>query len=467
MNCVELFLHQSYKHPNQMALSTIDGRSVTFTELRAMAAVSQARLRKSGVQSEDTVLLLGGLSPDLYANIIGCLALGATCILVEPWMQASRIEKLIREIQPKVFVAPWWGKIWGARIEAIRKIPRWLPLTTEVRNIDLQINSVDENTPGIITFTTGTTGTPKGVVRGQGYLVHQHAVLSKNLGLEEYAEPDLCVFANFALANLASGRGSVFVPKKWSKNNLTALHKLCAMHRPATLTTGPAFLLNIFDQPIASLKSIHVGGALTDCAIFERGFKSYPTAHWTHVYGSSEAEPVAVADAHEAVALSRERGLFQTLYLGKPVPEIRHQIENDSLWVAGDHVCPLYWGLADSPENREHKRRDPTGCTWHNMGDRIEADSAGWWYAGRSGQKKQDFQDEQALYTLLGTSKAFIDVAQAGTRALYVENMKRHSAKLGQFSGPVFDTKIVRDPRHRARIDRAASKKRGKLWGDG
>ena len=48
------------------------------------------------------------------------------------------------------------------------------------------LESVEENTPGIITFTTGTTGTPKGVVRNQGYLVHQHRILSKVLEIEKH-----------------------------------------------------------------------------------------------------------------------------------------------------------------------------------------------------------------------------------------------------------------------------------------
>lgn len=459
MNCVELFLKSSFNHPSRMALATIDGQMVTFEQLRLLSASRQVQFKKSGLQSGDTVLLMGTLCVELYANIIACLANGSTCVLVEPWMSPDRIEAVIQDVKPKIFVTPWWGRIWGARVSAIRKIPKWMGLNIDSSmKSDLKLESVAPQTPGILTFTTGTTGAPKGVVRGQGYLVHQHQVLSKNLELEDFEEPDLCVFANFALANLASARGSVLVPKNWSDKNLRKTVELSQFYQTRTLTTGPAFLLKLMEYRLPSLKSIHVGGALTDCWIFEKGFQVFKDAHWSHIYGSSEAEPVAVCDAHKAVELSREKGYFQTLYVGHPVPEISAEITKDETWVTGVHVCPKYWG--DSVENLKHKKQDSEGRIWHNMGDRIRTDSHGWWYSGRSGQDLELFEREQMLYSTIQSSKAFVEKEKNEYR-YFIDSPEKYKQQLVNLGlNSVESIQIVRDVRHRARIDRSKSKKK-------
>jgi hypothetical protein len=205
-----------------------------------------------------------------------------------------------------------------------------------------------------------------------------------------------------------------------------------------------------------------VGGALTDRWILEEAFNRWPTGQFTHVYGGSEAEPVALQDARVAVSLSKARDLFQTLSVGKPVDVIQHRLEADSVRVSGPNVSPEYVG--DPRENEGIKIRDAAGKLWHCMGDRILADSDGWWYAGRQFQKKEDFELEQRIYTFLQSSAAFVTRAANGSLHLFGKDLLQKSAELRrkfpEVSG-IHKTKIVRDRRHRARIDRKASLPKG------
>ncbi|MEK7358595.1 MAG: hypothetical protein AAB250_19270, partial [Bdellovibrionota bacterium] len=186
-----------------------------------------------------------------------------------------------------------------------------------------------------------------------------------------------------------------------------------------------------------------------------------------HVYGSSEAEPVACADAREAVQRSRERGFFQTLSLGKPVREITSTIETDNVWVTGPHVCPLYIGGEE--ENRLHKKTDGEGRVWHSTGDRVRSDHDGWWYSGRSGQAHEEFLLEQKVYSAIGSSKAFV-MKEDGALSLFIEadalRRTRTYEVLREMKAfnRIFEVKIKRDRRHRARIDRAASLRTRKPW---
>lgn len=465
MNCVELFVAQALKNSNQTALWIPGHRPVTFGELLELSKSAQGHLKKLGLGPGDTVLLLEGLSTNLYGAVIGLLSLGVTVVLVEPWMPVEKINQVIRTMKPKLFLTNWFGRFWGMRASSIREIPIWKNVSSILsgEKDGFSIQSVDPSLPGIITFTSGTTGQPKGVVRKQGYLVEQHKVLSKNLD-PDLKGPDLCIFANFALLNLASGRTTVLVPPKWKAKDLLEISRLPTNLQPESLTCGPAFLLRLMENGnFNSLKSIHIGGALTDCDIFEKAFSLWPASHISHIYGSSEVEPVALVDAKIAVKNSREAGYFQTLNLGVPVPEITPSLEENGLWVTGPHVCPEYVGSAI--ENKINKRRDEKQRVWHFMGDRITEDSKGWWYSGRSAQSIEDFKLEQKVYSFLKSSKTFVH--RKGNELHLLGDLKKREAELKKYLPQIVSftqCEIIRDNRHRARIDRNQTLKKGAPW---
>ena len=467
MNCVDLVLSAIKKKPEKIAIHMIRGEQASFRDLEVIAKKTQALMVEKGVKKGDQVLLFIPLSPELYGTIIGLAAMGVSALLVEPWMQVAKINRLIEKIKPKAFITGNLGLMWGLRSRGVRGIKHWVLVKSINQMIgvnELRVVGLDDEAPAIITFTSGTTGEPKGMVRSHRYLVDQHRILSSSLGGVEGA--DLCIFANFALANLASGRSSVIIPPKWKVKDLNALDQLPPDIAPESLTCGPGFLLKLMKYAnIPSLKSIHVGGALTDCWIFEHAFDKWPAAHFTHLYGSTEAEPVALADARVAVKKSRDAGFFQTVFLGKPIEPIKHRVESDTVWISGPHVCPKY--LYNQEENLKNKYTDHEGRVWHRMGDRILQDEGQWWYRGRSGQNESAFLDEQRIYKALGSSAGFIE--QQGSMPTYFGQNVHLQKDLIQKTLPelrsIKSIKIRRDSRHKARIDRAASIRSQSLLG--
>ena len=464
MNCTELFFKQAKERPETIALFDFKGNKTTFKDLSRMSFLAQNELRKEGMKPGDTILLQEFPGPRLYSLVIGILSLGATAILVEPWMPIQNIEKVINEVKPKLFFSGFIGKLWGLRVKGVRNIDRWIGPSLFKKPIPSKdhfiLEDVEDNIPGIITFTTGTTGDPKGVVRNQGYLVHQHRILSKVLEIDKHKGTDLCVFANFVFLNLASGRPSLIMPMKWTEKNFKKLDELPDELRPETVTSGPSYLMHLIKYAkLPNLKGGHIGGALTDIWIFEEAIKKWPKAEWTHVYGSSEAEPVGVVDLKEAVLKSKEKGYFQTLCLGKPVSDISVQNEKDALWVSGDHVCPRYIG--NEEENRKNKRKDENGKIWHNMGDRIKQDNSVMWYSGRSGQPQEEFDLEQKVYQFLKSSLSFVTNHPKEKRLILVgEKLKGKEDQIKKEFPSISEIvhgKIIRDIRHRSRINRVES----------
>jgi len=450
------------EHPNKMALCFPNHKDLSFGELQNMAASAAKEFHSCGLKAGDSVLLLENLSPRLYSTLIALISQGIAVVLVEPWMKIDRINSVIERIKPKAFVSGTIGKLWGLRLKSVRNIPKWITIGNLYKSSSsqkLESVSVDPDSPGIITFTSGTTGNPKGMVRRHQYLVDQHNILSKAQDNSELQGSDLCIFANFALSNLSSGRTSIIFPPKWKQKYFDYLNELDKSLKPESATVGTAFLRQITKNlDNDKLKSIHVGGALTDCAIFEEAFKKWPDSHFSHIYGSTEAEPVALSDAHEAVKLSREKNYFQTLFLGKPVEAISADIGENQLWISGVHVCPEY--LYNDIENKKNKRKDENGKIWHRMGDRITTDKDGWWYTGRDSQSQEDFEIEQKVYSLIQSSAAFLDSNKNGDKILYCQqaNRRRPLIKEKFPDLEVRDCTIVRDKRHRARIDRLRSR---------
>jgi olefin beta-lactone synthetase len=469
MNCVELFSRHSAETPDRCALWMTSGSRVTFGELERQASAIQTGLLTRGMRPGTPALVFLDLSAELYATVIALLGLGCPIVLVEPWLSVDRIQGFLSEIKPGAFLTGSLGRLWGLRIPAVRDIPLLIePSKIQPKASDprLRTESVSPEHLGILTFTSGTSGgTPKGVTRLQGYLLDQLKIFEKRL---QPGSVDWCIFANFAIANLGLGITSLIMDRKWSHKGFKAIADLPETLQPRSLTCGPAFLKRLLDEGnfYPQLQEVHVGGALTDCALFEEAFDRLPSTHFTHVYGSTEAEPVALMDARKAVVMSREQGLQQTLALGLRVPEVHCSIEPEALWVTGPHVCRKYWG--NSPENSLHKRADSSGRVWHCMGDRISQSPDGvLWYRGRSGQRASDFEDEQKSYSLLGHTQAFIHRDRNGEAWLLGEGVVGNERELrGAIPGlrGIEELKILRDSRHRARIDRTLSIRKGARW---
>jgi len=430
--------------------------SVSFSEFGALCAKAQKGARVLGLKPGSPVLILARPCPELYASIFALIGMRIPVMFLEPWLPVEQISSVLQKSAPQAVlvesgVGGWLARLWSLKLGSgdFGKNCQWISLAKLLRE-RTQDEPIFEDGPAtdlaIMAFSSGSKSAPKGVIRSHLALWNAHEVIrdcATRWQIDDSA-PDLCVFPNLPLYNISEARTSLLLLDHWtSPDRLRRWKDIPEIVRPSSIACGPAVLRALLDSDaFPTLHSIKLGGAQTDCAVVEQSFKKWADVRIHHVYGSSEAEPISIADAREALKLCAERDAFQLTYIGRPISEIEPRIDESVLWIRGPHVFSNESG------------------SWWCTDDRIAESPTGWWYRGRGFQKSGDFELEQRIYSFLRGSHSFIHRGADSSAHLVGEVPKERTQDLLKTFpeiAAVHQASLVWDRRHRARIDRTRS----------
>jgi acyl-CoA synthetase (AMP-forming)/AMP-acid ligase II len=354
--------------------------------------------------------------------------------------------------------------------------------------------------PALVTFTSGSTGEPKAVMRTHGFLLAQYQVLERTLGLAPGAV-DLITLPIFALTNLACGVTSI-VPdadlrRPGQVDPAPVVGQIVRMAIQST-AASPAFLQGVVGYceahglRLPSLRKVFAGGGPVTPSLLQRLGSVAPNAAVVAIYGSTEAEPIATLRLEDIgpadlEAMASGGGLLT----GTPVPEISLRILPDrwgspvssysravfeadclhagrigEIVVSGSNVLPSYLNGRGDDETKLRVG----GAVWHRTGDCGYLDTRGrLWLAGRASARISDERGVLYPYSVEYAAAAFPGVARAafvahrGRRTLVVEwssgsRPRDASALKERFGWAAIDQiismrKIPLDNRHNAKID--------------
>ncbi|HUE26144.1 MAG TPA: AMP-binding protein, partial [Solirubrobacteraceae bacterium] len=147
-------------------------REWSFGEVSDRSARLATALVRQGVTKGDVVLTLIGNRPEWVLTMVACFRIGAIALAGNEQLRAKDLRLRLDAAQPKLIVADERNldELSGAR-------PDCPVLTVPDESLydhdPAPAVELEPTDPSLITFTSGTTGEPKGVVHGQRYLPGQ------------------------------------------------------------------------------------------------------------------------------------------------------------------------------------------------------------------------------------------------------------------------------------------------------
>jgi acetyl-CoA synthetase len=334
-------------------------REWSFGEVADRSARLAGALLRHGVRRRDVVLTLIGNRPEWVLTMVACFRVGAVALACNEQLRAKDLRERLEAAQPKLIVADERNLA-----ELSSAAPRGDVITIPDESLfagqpapAIELEAVD---PCLITFTSGTTGQPKGVVHGQRYLPGQ--ALQAEHWLD--ARPGDLVWCTAATGWSKSARNVFIAP--WIRGASALLHdarfdpaqrlELLAQERVNVLCMAPTEYRVIAKRvqltPVASLRTLVAAGEALNPEVL-RTFREGTGIEIRDGYGQTETGqltgmPLGMAarpgsmgrplpgvklwvDGGELVADPATVPTFFTGYLGDPPPA-------DDVWRTGDRV---------------------------------------------------------------------------------------------------------------------------------
>jgi len=396
--------------------------SITYKDILDKINAVSGGLKKVGIGKGDRVIIFVPLSLELYVTMFAVQRLGAIAVFLDSWARKDHLGVCAQVVGPGAMIS------FEKAFELCRAVPELANIQVKVivgpheknyssdlesllNNSDLaDIEPVESNDTALITFTTGSSGVPKGANRTHRFLAAQHRALDKEIPYKE-DDRDLPVFPIFSLNNLAGGVTTILpaidLAAPSDKDAAIIINQLFSAHITCC-TVSPSIFVNIAEHcrknkiTLSTLRRVVTGGAPVSKDNV-RDFKAIaPAAEILVLYGSTEVEPIAHIEANEIL---RDESKREGVNVGRISEDLKYkfikiwrknvelgekgwqewEVESGKageLVVSGSHVCENYY---NNPEAfKSTKIKEANGKIWHRTGDVGVLDEQGrLWLVGR------------------------------------------------------------------------------------
>jgi acyl-CoA synthetase (AMP-forming)/AMP-acid ligase II len=312
MNLAMLLDLPSMIVPDDIVVIDVDGREVSYAELRAGASKVAGLLRSLGVGTSDRVGLFATNRVGMIEVIFGTAAVGATIVPMNYRAGSDEARHLLNDSGSKVlFTETRYKKLLEPlRPETLGTMLHYDDGSYEAARDgaepDEGIEDVDDDQLAALLYTSGTTSLPKGVMLKHealsGYVMGTNECADGTpKGRQLMAAPLYHIAGLTSLLNaLYSGRQTALMSQFDSGEWLKAVPRLGITN--AFLV--PTMLARLIDDPdfdkadLSSLESVTYGAAPMPPSVIRRAIDLFPrTVSFAGAYGQTETtSTVAVLD---------------------------------------------------------------------------------------------------------------------------------------------------------------------------
>jgi len=406
--------------------------SINVEDLDFLVGKIAYGLKELGLEKNDKVVIFIPMSLYLYASMFAVQKIGAVAVFLDSWARRDQMGMAVEVVDPKAIISVELAFDYLKEVDRIQKIPIKIVAAEHTGTYSETLENLmasdgyapacplESEHTALITFTTGSSGTPKGADRSHRFLAAQHYALNRHLPYES-GDADLPAFPIFSLNNLAAGVKTVipaFDVGSPKENDPVIMLKQFEETKTTCATLSPSLLRALYNHclehkiTLDKLKRIVTGGAPVNAEDVQLMKDVAPNAEVLVLYGSTEVEPMAHIEAHEMLKDKAEQdskdprfvpdgvnvGKFDSGLSVKYLKINKNPItvEKDSDWsdlevevgevgeiiVAGEHVCEKYFNNEEATLST--KIRDNQKRVWHRTGDLGRVDLNGnLWLVGR------------------------------------------------------------------------------------
>jgi amino acid adenylation domain-containing protein len=284
-----LIAERAASTPDAVAVSAGDHR-VTYRELMDRSGAVAARLRAAGVGPGSVVAVLVPRTPDAVISLLGVLRAGGAYLAVDLDDPAERVRRLLSVAGARVAVT---GPGLADRLPAtVRVVPSGdiAPATGS----PLDLPDLDPALPAYVSFTSGTTGRPRGVLV-------PHRAISRLVVDPDWLDPEpgdvFLQAAPFAFdastlelwAPLVHGARLAVLPPGPADIEVLAATLAAEQVSVLWLTAGLFHqLVGVRPQALAGVRRLIAGGDVISPAHLDRLLSAHPGLRFTNGYGPTE-----------------------------------------------------------------------------------------------------------------------------------------------------------------------------------
>ena len=404
----------------------IDYLVLTFAELATVVAAWRGELAAQGVLRGDRVLVMVRQGLPLIAAAFALFELAAVPVVIDPGMGLKSFLACVVRSRPRVLLGIPLARIIShvyrkafrtveVRIPASGSATARVAVKSEIENLTSAISGSKADDLAAILFTSGSTGSPKGVCYTHGMFDAQVDLIRSTYDIRP-GEIDLPMLPVFALFNPALGMTTIVPemdPSRPSRINPAKIIQAIRQENVTSSFGSPTLWRKIAVHchthhiTLPTMKRVLCAGAPVPPDLWELMEPVLSVGCLHSPYGATEALPVSTISSSEVVAgtaIATQHGAGTCVGRALPANEVKIIAITDGpvatltdvrelpqgrigeIIVRGPTVTQEYDALPEA--TAAAKIRGASGVIWHRMGDLGYVDDAGLlWFCGRKAER--------------------------------------------------------------------------------
>jgi acyl-CoA synthetase (AMP-forming)/AMP-acid ligase II len=291
-----------------------DGRTWSYADLLALTESWRAELSQRDVRPGQVVVLEGPSSVEACAGLLALIAAGAIVVPLSRLPEAKRTEfHEIAQVETVITVEPGRGHVYRD--------------TSRLAVHDLYDRLRDDEVPGLVLFSSGTTGRSKASVLDFTKALAKYGEVRKPMRTLGFLNLDHIGGINTLLHTLSQGGALVTLADRGPDAVCAAI----SAHRVAVLPTTPTFLNMLLisgayaRHDLSSLRLVTYGTEPMPLGVLQRLHAALPNARLKQTYGLSELGILATKSRSD-----------DSLWVQLGGQGFDYQVRDGILWIRSD-----------------------------------------------------------------------------------------------------------------------------------